>query len=1057
MQGWYQNSRRLILAFCCYILLLLVGLNKVRLGAPEEQNRLRFTVLIRHYGIDAAEIERSIGIPLENAVSNIQGISRMRTQASMNQNRLEIDLLPTSDFNEFYLQLREICDRIYQRLPNSVQKPEILYSSAKDQPFYIVAIQDQRGGEGLEELRQLAEYELKPLVKRVSGVGEVQIGGGEPREIHIEVEEDKLSTYRLDPFALQSQLQNSYRLQGTGQIHAEKNDIAVTFDSRFASLEELRNWPLVLRGRSGAADQIRRIPLGQVAKVSHQSRETENLSRVNGRRSIVLYLKYTGTGSLIQTSKQVDDVIAQWLRQANHVSKYRQRVVYDLGRDLREKLQDLLNTTLLSIWIIITFVFLAYRDFLRALVSGIFILLSCLSALSLFGYFGLTLNLQSLSVFNVSIGLVADISIILNIAWQEKIRNKSGSQEHLKSVIQIFPALFSSTATSMIVTAPFILQDKINLQATGKTFSIIISISTLVNVAFLPGFLHMLKNRDIHLFQGVKILKLLGIRSEGGCLRWNVGSKIGSVTGYFTQRIEPIKSFVYSLCLKVLLWRRKALWTIRSASLLLATASILLLFTLPKNNQGMASEKEIFVYFGLPSGFHVDAVDQSIFQFSEQIRAITGVTLVETRAKRDSGTSSIIFDPNLIRRRQLLDWIDDYSAQMPYGFVYATQGRTEQELQAEIAIVGPEHLQNRKLAREVSQYLAVAGSKANNGGSPLLTYSVLNFQKPAPMIQYRLFPDRLQQYQLDSSLVSQQLRWSLYGPVSLKWQSPDTDDSLQREIDVRIMGNRKLGGVSYRDIRRKGLLNRERKYIYFSDIGHFERKDYIKDLYRQNRQRSAYLTIYSPVTDAQRLYDRIDSSLKEFHWPRGYTYFIDPGLMEKIAENKMFLKSFFMAVILIYILLAIFYESLIMPLVVIISIPVSLFFILILLYIMDIGLSDRVFIALIICSGIQVNNVIFVIDHYISFYNKYRGEVRNFLPGCSPCLLGEISVKRKSKHVLLTTFSTIVGQIPLLLSGNLQLSMFAWIITTGLAGSLLNSLFILPVFLNQIRAPLKIT
>ncbi|MCF6334668.1 MAG: efflux RND transporter permease subunit, partial [Spirochaetales bacterium] len=136
---WYNRRVAPIALFLVVLLLVFIGLNSITFGSSNEKRFIQYSVILRHYGVAPEEIERTITIPLEDAVSILGGINEISSVSEINKSRINIKLTPSTDYKSFFLDLRDIVETFYRQLPDTVQRPEIFSSNLSNRPLLVVA------------------------------------------------------------------------------------------------------------------------------------------------------------------------------------------------------------------------------------------------------------------------------------------------------------------------------------------------------------------------------------------------------------------------------------------------------------------------------------------------------------------------------------------------------------------------------------------------------------------------------------------------------------------------------------------------------------------------------------------------------------------------------------------------------------------------------------------------------------------------------------------------------------------------------------------------------
>jgi len=183
--SWLKRKKS---AFC-----ILAGILSVSLFVTSTSNEKikqttggSYVVKIMHYGIDAAEMERTVTIPLEDALSAISGVMSVQSSTENNQSRVFIRFKPGGKGR--YEAVRDATQRVYETLPSSAQRPEILSSNNSRVPVWSAAV----FGKAKENLftAQMLEKIVKPRFESLEGAGEVLISGAGQKEIVIILDQE---------------------------------------------------------------------------------------------------------------------------------------------------------------------------------------------------------------------------------------------------------------------------------------------------------------------------------------------------------------------------------------------------------------------------------------------------------------------------------------------------------------------------------------------------------------------------------------------------------------------------------------------------------------------------------------------------------------------------------------------------------------------------------------------------------------------------------------------------------------------------------------------------
>ena len=187
-------------SFCIFIGICIVSLCVILyfddLGKRDSGNS--FAVRIRHYGVDAGEMERSVTIPLEDALAAIPGVQTVQSSSENSLSRVFIRF--NNSARGLYEAVREAAQRVYETLPSSAQRPEIQSSDNSRIPVWSAAVFPADGGSAVNTAQYL-ERILKPRLESLEGSGEVIISGAGLREILITLDEEKITALNIEPSA----------------------------------------------------------------------------------------------------------------------------------------------------------------------------------------------------------------------------------------------------------------------------------------------------------------------------------------------------------------------------------------------------------------------------------------------------------------------------------------------------------------------------------------------------------------------------------------------------------------------------------------------------------------------------------------------------------------------------------------------------------------------------------------------------------------------------------------------------------------------------------------
>jgi len=273
------------------------------LGSAAEERRSAgayYAVTLRDHGVDAREMESSVAIPLEDALSSLRGSRDVRTVSEYGKVRASVRFPRSSESS--YDAVREAAQRVFETLPSTAQRPEILSSEENRAPAWTAAA-TPGAGVSPSEFARLLERTVKPALERIEGAGEVELAGTGLPEIVVSVDEAAAAPLGVDALAVARALASADGLFPAGTVSFGEAEYPVAFDGRYPSAEALAAAPISTASRTP-------VPLGAFARVETREREGETLSRVNGERAAVVSVVPRSDADLGRLSAAIASAVA---------------------------------------------------------------------------------------------------------------------------------------------------------------------------------------------------------------------------------------------------------------------------------------------------------------------------------------------------------------------------------------------------------------------------------------------------------------------------------------------------------------------------------------------------------------------------------------------------------------------------------------------------------------------------------------------------------------------------------------------------------------------------
>jgi multidrug efflux pump subunit AcrB len=689
-------------------------LARAKLGQSSESADASYSITIENFGVDSREIERGITIPLENDLGAIAGLRDMRSTSEYGKARVTVTTEAGTDPSAIYLQVRDAADRVYRALPRSAQKPRIGSSGSSRRPVFEASLR----AEGLDEdaLRELADREIKPSFEKVKGVGEIEIGGGEAKEVHVLVDPAKAAARGLSISAIAEGIQRQDIIGPLGSLRDGSVELPVSLRGRISSLGDLAKLRIATKDGS--------LRLGDVAELSYGCREPESISRVDGEKMIVLYARSAGSANLVALSRALRAEAASWSRRGIAMD-----IFLDSGANLELSLLEIVKAMAEGVAAVFLLLPFALPDLRRLGALSLAIALVPLVAAAALSVLGLGIDEYVLSGLAVGLGTIVD-----NGAIVVGLRDP-------RSLASLLPSLRSSLVTTLIVLVPLFFLDFV---APGIR-RISLSMALLLVVAFV-GTVLVLPAYTLH---GVAVAKNPRTRRRGG----------------FRLSARGARRMVYAAIRGSA--KRPAPFLAGAGIVVAALCGAAL--SIGSDFSPAIGENTIFARLEFESGTSVEYIDAKTTVFASDARKLAGATMVETIARRGSAELMLKFDPSRRPREALVADLRELGGRVSGGFVYFPEGAGDDRAY-EIALLGEDDAVLRKSAREAAGLL---------GGAAWARQVVLNFKDPPRALVLAIDHGKAASLGVSAAWAASALRWALYGPVALKWVEGDREYDLR--------------------------------------------------------------------------------------------------------------------------------------------------------------------------------------------------------------------------------------------------------------------------------------
>jgi hydrophobe/amphiphile efflux-1 (HAE1) family protein len=965
-------------------------------------------VNVSNPGVEPAVLEETIAKPLEAALATTEGLTRMAADVSTGMVNITLDFNYGVDVDFALQDAAKNVERIRGRLPEESDPPNINKSDPAQQQIYQVAFSS--GTRNQIALRQWVDQRLRPQLLSVPGVAAIEIFGGLVREIQVELDPDRLRGFGLSVSQVINSLRNENQDVAAGRISTLDREMVGTTAGKFHSIDQIRN--VLLTAPSGA-----RVPLRDIASVRDTSQEQRSWARLNGVPAVRIGIQKQPEANTVEVVRGVQARLEQLQTSGYIPADIKNEVTYDQSGFISDALKSVRDAAIIGAVLSMLVVVVFLRSFRKTFIIGVSIPLAILATFVMMGLTDLTLNIMSLGGLALGTGLLLDNAIVMleNIYRRRETDGLEAEEAAHVGAAEVTSPVIASTTTNLASVAPFLL-------ITGLSALIFRELILTISFAILAS-----------LPLALTLIPMLA--AQLGKIRFKSGLENFRPLLAFERGFDSMVNGYRGLATRVVAGR----WLLLAGVAGLGVWAYLEARTYPTEFLPQVDDGTVTATLRMPPGSTPQQANRLSHEVERMIGEMPAVHSVFTNAGAGRGGMDVRLVPAGQRQMTSDQWVqtlqrrvDDAGFAGSRVFVRPPRIRGLRTSTAgtdvSVAVVGDQLEQLDEIGQEVIRRLR---------GVPGLENVQAQADEPRPMLSIALDRERARNLGLDVAAVGQTVRTALDGTIATRYADGNF------EYDVRVLfPKHKFASVT--DVGGTLLFpgGRNTAPVFLRDIADVNHAVTPATIRRENQNRRIEVSgdVITDVASIGQITDSIRTRLADLTLPDGYGLIIG-GEQEAIQDtNKQMALVIGLAIFLVFVVLAVQYESILDPLIILTAVPLGLIGVIAILGVTNTPFSAPVLLGMIMLAGIVVNNSILLVE----FANDFRREGTHSLEES----VVEAGVVRM-RPILMTTFTSLVGALPLALGlgeGGELMRPLAIAVVGGLAVSSLLTLFVVPSF-----------
>ncbi len=947
------------------------------------------SVQTAYYGADASTVETKVTDKLEEAISGIDGIKKLKSTSYDNFSLIIVQFELNKNLDEGTNDIRDKIGSVV--LPKEVEKPIVRkLGTGGDVITLFVTAKD--GNE--QALMRLVDEKLKPRLQRIKGVGAVDILGFRDREIRIFLEPNLLNKYSISASELRGIIANSNISRGVGKIITSSKDITIKLNADANSVDELKE--LIIKPG---------VKLKDVARVVDGLSDKESYSSLNGAVGVsVVVKKISGENTL-----NIINSVKKALPRLREIAGSNYTIIPSADRsnkilvNLEHVTFDLIYGSILAI--IIVFLFL--RSATITLVSAVAIPTSVIGTFAIMQWLGYDLNRLTMIGLTLAIGIFIDDAIVVVENIAKKIEH--GTKPLQASYEGIKEIAFSILAISSVLLAVFIpvafMDGIVGLffNSFAMTVASGIVLSFFVATMLIPSISARVLNGKVSYFY--KITEPIFVKLENGYARLlKVFVKFKYITMALAVGLLIFSLAFFKVGMDFLPMEDNSEFRVLIKAPIGTNIDKMLTLTKPLVNE-LQNDKNI-KYTILSIGYT---------SAKEQHKAKIYVKLIPKEQRINLSQEDI-----MKKYRERFKDIKDLKIVIDQIPVFDKGGSNAP---VQVVITGDSLDKLDRISKKLMDKMRdikglVDIDRDYEYGKPQISIKVLrDSAKRAGVLPSDIANTIFSAYSSDSAI-------SYY-------QEKGKEFDITMRLSDKYRDN--INAIKSLQVRTKGG-----KLINLDGLIEIKKINTLSSINRYDRERKVMVTAALDGVSLDSVTKQIDKIMKSLI-PKGYSYKFTGDIENMQDTANAFAKAVILAVILIYLILASLYESLVQPIIIMIAMPLSVTGVLMALYFSNNNFSLFVMIGIIMLLGMVGKNAILVVD----YANRAIKDGKDLISATLE------AGKMRFRPIVMTTIAMIGAMIPLAFSkgaGYESNSPMALAIIGGMISSTILSLFVVPAF-----------
>ena len=957
-------------------------------------------------GASPEDVEELVVRPLESSVATLSGVDEIQSSSSENVGIVMITYEDGTDVDQASIKLREKFDLL--TLPSGCSDPIIMNINIDDlMPVAVIAL----SGEDLVQLQTVADDVIAPSLERLDGVAQAQVMGGIQQQITVETDPTALAGYGLSISQVSDFLAAANLLYPGGDVYNGTNTLTATTNGQYRTVEDVANTLLFL-------PQGGTVRLNEVAAVYLDSSLNDTAAKVDGENCVVLLVNKRSGSNEVDVSRKISSTLDEVKRENPAINA---EVVYEASEYIEQTVNNALQNIGLGVILSAVVVFLFLRRLGATLTISVSMPFCVLTMFLLMNVFDISMNMMSLGAIALCIGMVVDNSIVV---LENIYRYAGDGYTKLESCVLGTGEVINSITASSLTTIAVFLPIGLSGGYTGMLFkdfaltvTFLILSSLIIALTLVPLLCYFLLDET-----AVRIQKLRASQKETALER---GKKALSV------RYE--KALSYFLRHRLI----ACLISIALVAVFLASCIGTNMVMIPDMDQS-----EISVTVDLPTGTELEQTMAYADRATEIVREncpemdTLYYTVGSTMGMGSAESASL--NVHLVKKSQRERSSKEIARDLKKAFVDMAGCEVTVSASSMMSeMTGTSDFQVDVSGADYDVLTVLTADLTAKIGAMADTTEVENsLEQSIPAVKITVNHDMAARYNLTAASIGAAVRSELTGATATTVTMNGND------LDVVVKGSG-ASAASLDALRSLSIGTPTGGSVPLSSVADVSVELTPQTIARVNQVRQVQITGNSVSGETSGLAEAIQALLDEYDFPEGYRAEIGGAYTEMMENFHTLGLAMIVAIALVYFILAVQFESFLMPVMIMLILPFALSGALFGLPLTGMDISMVVLLALVMLIGTVVNSSIVLVDYINIRRSRGQEKLAAILEACP----------LRIRPILMTTLTTVLALIPMAKGvgeGNEILEPMGVVMITGMLISTVVTLLFTPVYYSML-------